>query len=107
MEITQDGKLTPTSRINDTGISEQDFNFAPGRYYSKEINAHYVLKKNGTYLDLLIGATTFRLVPLDKEGKFYVAGPWFNITLRKNKSHQIDGFTLDHVRIKGLFFTKE
>lgn len=107
MEITQDGKLTPTSRINDTGVSEQDFNSAPGRYYSKEINAHYRLKKNRTHLDLLIGNSTFRLVSLDKEGKFYVAGPWFNITLRKNKSHQIDGFTLDHVRIKGLLFTKE
>jgi CubicO group peptidase (beta-lactamase class C family) len=107
MEITQDGKLTLTSRISDTGISQQDFNFAPGRYYSKEINAHYFLKKNGTHLDLLIGSKIFRLVSLDKEGKFYVAGPWLNITLRKNKSHQIDGFTLDHVRIKGLFFAKE
>ena len=107
MEITQNGNLTPTSRITDNGISQKDFDFAPGRYYSKEINAHYVLKKNGTNLELLIGAATFRLVSLDKEGKFYVAGPWFNITLRKNKSHQIDGFILDHVRIKGLLFTKE
>lgn len=107
MGITQDGKLTWTTRINDSGISDQELNEASGGYYSKEINGHYILKKNGTHLDLLIGSVHLKLVSLGKEGQFYVLGPGFTLSLRKNKSHQIDGFTLDHVRIKGLLFTKE
>lgn len=107
MGIKQAGKLTWASRVNDPGISEQELNKALGSYYSREINAHYTLKKNGAHLELLIGAARLKLVPFNTEGKFYVLGPGFTISLRKNKSHQIDGFTLDHVRIKDLPFTKE
>lgn len=107
MGITQDGKLTWASRVNDSGISEQELNGASGNYYSREINAHYILKKNGIHLDLLIGSACLKLVPLGKEGKFYAPGRGFTLTLRKNKSHQFDGFIIDHIRIKGLLFTKE
>ena len=107
MGITQDGKLTWASRVNDSGISEQELNEASGSYYSREIDTHYFLKKNGIHLDLLIGSAHFKPVSLGTEGKFYVPGPGFTLTFRKNKSHQIDGFVLDHVRIKGLLFTKE
>jgi CubicO group peptidase (beta-lactamase class C family) len=108
MLITQNGGVKSANRtVDHVKLSDQVVNEHIGDFYNPEIDAHYIISKENGKLKLTIGLANLKVWRKSDKETYAVVDADLKITFYRNQNQQIEGFTLNHIRIKDLRFVKK
>jgi len=103
LEIIQNGKTTRAARITTTETTP--FNNSEMSFYNNEINSYYkIIQKNNDF-QLVMPNGRLNLLLLQKN-KYRIREAGTTDITFKYANDKITGFTLNHVRVKNLQFSK-
>lgn len=101
LELSQEGKTSKITRADiDINLAEYQ-----GQFYNDELETTYsfIINKDGV-LEFSSNKEPVRLIATDKD-HFY--SNWGNILFSRDKNGIINGFSLDHPRVKNFYFVKK